>query len=270
MDRSAYREQDDGEGADQPEAYWRRRAITLALGLGLIGIMAWGFSGGGAKSTSSGGPGVLPATALGTAIPGLTAPTPAPTSTPTVTPARAVSGSAGASGASGSAGASGASGPASALTPTASASRLRPKARPYGMASAQALTVEPGGRCAPGSVVLSLFTDRTSYGSSQFPRFDVYAVSTSPVSCSFDPRQLQVVVLSSGRIVWDSADCAHGAARSVQLARGVPAQDLVTWNRAITLPGCQVLASSARAGTYTVQARTGTEQSPARQFKLTQ
>jgi hypothetical protein len=118
-------------------------------------------------------------------------------------------------------------------------------------------------------VVLSLFTDRSSYGPGQFPRFDVYAVSTSSGSCAFNPGQLQVVVLSAGRIVWDSADCGHGAGRSVELSRGVPAQDAMTWNRAITLPGCQVLASAAHAGSYTVQARTATVESPARTFKIT-
>jgi hypothetical protein len=118
-------------------------------------------------------------------------------------------------------------------------------------------------------VVLSLFSDRSSYGPSQFPRFDVYAVSTSPGSCAFDPGQLQVVVLSAGRIVWDSADCAHGSGRTAELTRGVPTRDGVVWNRAITLPGCQVLAPFARPGSYTVQARTATVESPARAFKLT-
>jgi hypothetical protein len=118
-------------------------------------------------------------------------------------------------------------------------------------------------------VVLSLFSDRSSYGPAQYPRFEVYAVSTSSGSCAFDPGQLQVVVLSSGRIVWDSADCGQGSGRVAELTRGVPAQDSVTWDRAITLPGCQILAPSARAGSYTVQARTATVESPARYFRLT-
>jgi hypothetical protein len=118
-------------------------------------------------------------------------------------------------------------------------------------------------------VVLSLFSDRSSYGPAQYPRFNVYAVSTSSATCTFDPGQLQVEVMSAGRIVWDSSDCAHGGGRVVQLTRGVPVQDAVTWDRAVTLPGCQVLATAARGGSYTVQARTATVTSPVRWFKLT-
>ncbi len=116
--------------------------------------------------------------------------------------------------------------------------------------------------------MLSLFTDRSSYGPGQLPLFQIYAVSTTGASCSFNPAQLQVQVMASGRIVWDSADCARNAGRTVQLARGVPAQASITWNRSITLPGCQVLAPAARAGGYTVQARTATVQSPVRTFRL--
>src|SRR5579859_4348287 len=65
MGRNEYRDDEDGDDAAAPDAYWRRRAITLALGLGLLGILAWGFSGGGSKSITP-----LPATALATAVPG--------------------------------------------------------------------------------------------------------------------------------------------------------------------------------------------------------
>jgi hypothetical protein len=117
--------------------------------------------------------------------------------------------------------------------------------------------------------VLSLFTDRSSYSRGQYPQFQVYAVSTYAGSCEFNPGQLQVNVMSEGRIIWDSADCARGSdAHVAQLARGVPAQDALVWNRAITLPGCEVLAANARNGEYQVQARTSTVTSPIRTFKL--
>jgi hypothetical protein len=272
MDRNAYRDDDDGgEGAGQPDAYWRRRAITLALGLGLLGVLAWGFSGGGGKPAQTSSSGTLSATALGTAVPGLPGLSSATSSgTSGGTPAGTPTGSP-------AAGAAVSPSPAS-LVLSPSASRLRTMPSPSPSPSARQSPAPapgagpgaaPGGRCAPGAVVLSLFSDRYSYGPSQFPRFDVYAVSTSSGSCAFDPGQLQVVVLSAGRIVWDSADCARGAGRIAELTRGVPAQDAVVWNRAITLPGCQVLAPFARLGSYSVQARTATVQSPARAFKLT-
>jgi hypothetical protein len=254
MDRNAYRDNDGGEGADQPDAYWRRRVITLALGLGLLGILAWGLSGGGDKPGQSNSTSVLPVAALGTAIPGLL-------------------GNRSSTGTSGSADIPGVSpGPSARISPSASPAASRSSAdgaqarsSPSPLAAAAGAN---GDRCAPGAVVLSLFTDRASYGPDQFPRFQVYAVSTSSGSCAFDPGQLQVVVLSSGRIVWDSADCNRGGGRTVELTRGIPAQASVTWNRAITLPGCQVLASSAHAGSYTVQAKSATVESPARTISL--
>ena len=52
------------------------------------------------------------------------------------------------------------------------------------------------------------------------------------------------------------------------LSRGVPAQESVTWNRSMTLPGCVTLASAAPSGIYQVQARTAAVDSPVRTFKL--
>ena len=45
MDRNAYR--DDNDTGPSPDAYWRRRVITLVAGLTLLGLLAWAFSGGG-------------------------------------------------------------------------------------------------------------------------------------------------------------------------------------------------------------------------------
>jgi hypothetical protein len=118
--------------------------------------------------------------------------------------------------------------------------------------------------------VLSLFTSRPSYGRGEFPEFDVYAVSTEAGHCALPigPGKLDVVVMSAGRVVWDSADCARGQpGRVAELSRGVPAQESITWNRAVTLPGCVTLAS-ARPGTYQVQARSGAVSSPVRTFRL--
>ena len=120
-------------------------------------------------------------------------------------------------------------------------------------------------------MVLSLFTSRTSYKAGQLPAFEVYAVSTASRACSFDvsPAKLHVLVMSSGRVIWDSADCTRGEPHRVaELSRGVPAHGSVTWNRTISLPGCVTLASSARPGNYQVQARDATVASPVRTFKL--
>ncbi len=105
--------------------------------------------------------------------------------------------------------------------------------------------------------MLSLFSSRSEYYGGQDPEFEIYAVSTGARPCFFDvgPAKLHLVVMLAGRISWDSADCNRGNPnRTAELSRGVPAQELVTWNRTITLPGCVALASSALPGSYQVQA----------------
>jgi hypothetical protein len=272
MDRNAYRDDND---TDQPDAYWRRRVITLVAGLSLLGLLAWAFSGGGGKPAStapknSQASGILPAAAYSGA----------PTS-----PSPSVGGSGSGSG-------SGRAGPAASLpfpsvTPSSgagqagsatTAGKSAASSRAAGQAGAGNVApaaasggVEPGGGCSPGAVVLSLFSSRPDYYAGQYPVFNIYAVSTASRACSFDvsPARLHVVVVSSGRVIWDSADCTRGEPnRVVELSRGVPAQESVTWNRTISLPGCVTLASAARPGTYQVQARDATVGSPVRTFRL--
>jgi hypothetical protein len=96
-------------------------------------------------------------------------------------------------------------------------------------------------------------------------------VSTASRACIFNlsPAELHVLVSSSGRVIWDSADCTRGRPNKVaELRRGVPAQESLSWNRTISLPGCVTVASSARPGTYQVQARDASVTSPVRTFKL--
>jgi hypothetical protein len=131
--------------------------------------------------------------------------------------------------------------------------------------------VEPGGGCAPNAIVLSLFTSKTSYHAGQYPVFEVYAVSTASRACTFNlsPAKLHVLVSSSGRVIWDSADCTRGQPnKRAELRRGGPAQESLSWNRTISLPGCVTVASSTRPGTYQVQARDASVASPVRSFKL--
>jgi hypothetical protein len=264
MDRNAYSDDSD---TGQPDAYWRRRVITLCAGLTLLGLLAWAFSGGGKPAStapkSSQATGVLPAAAYSSPA---TSPSPGADASasaepvaslpfPSVTPSVRTSPPGTGPSASGKSA-------ARAAAAGAGAGNVTPGA---------AGGVEPGGGCAPGTVVLSLFTSRTSYYAGQYPAFEVYAVSTASRACSFDvsPAKLHVLVMSSGRVIWDSADCTRGQPNRVaQLRRGVPAQGAVTWDRTISLPGCVTLASSARPGTYQVQARDANVASPVRTFRL--
>ncbi|MGD0606805.1 MAG: hypothetical protein ABSA53_24855 [Streptosporangiaceae bacterium] len=259
MNLNAYSDEDDD--TERPDSYWRRRVIALAAGLGLAGLLGWAFSGGGKPVTpaprTSQAAGLRPAVAY---------------SGPPSSPAGATSpaGPAAPGAVTGRSPVSGLPSPRSeGGQPTASASAS-------GQAGAAGTTGAAGaagtaGGCSPQAVVLSLFTSRAEYYGGQDPEFDLYAVSTASGDCPFDTGQkkLQVVVMSSGRIIWDSADCARGGgSRVAELRRGVPAQETVSWNRTISLPGCVTLASGARPGTYQVQARTATVASPVLTFKL--
>jgi hypothetical protein len=280
MDRNAYRDDND---TDQPDAYWRRRVITLVAGLALLGVLAWAFSGSGGKTprpvakASSPGTTITPEAAYGSA-----------SSTPPflASPSASAGGAAGALGGGLSGQAAGLPRPAvgsGAGTGSSQASGKRgtgktPGSRPATKAATKApasvpsqASVLPGGGCAPSAVVLSLFTSRPEYSGKQDPQFSIYAVSTASQACTFavSPGKLQVIVMSAGRIIWDSTDCAKGlSTQSQKLKRGVPVQESVTWNRSVSLPGCVTLASSARVGTYQVQARSGGVSSPVRTFKL--
>jgi hypothetical protein len=260
MVRIAERDETD---TDQGEAYWRRRVVTLVAGVGLLALVVWAFTGGSGKppvaaASHSPAPGLRPAAYRSTSA------SPSPGARPTVSGLASPGASglprapqASASGAAADRGAT--SGPSGSAQPTAGV-------------AASVLTPGPGGRCAPGAVVLSVFSSKPSYAAGQNPQFSVYAVSVAAGTCTFDfaPSKLYVDVMSSGRVIWDSADCARGGqTRIVKLTRGVPVQESIIWNRAITLPGCVTLASSARPGTYQAQAWSASIASAVRNFKLT-
>jgi hypothetical protein len=220
--------------------------MALIAGLGLIGLLAWAFAGGGGKPPTS------PAGSSRTYHP---------------VSAAAASGS---TAASHRATASASARPLGSGLPSPSAS---PAASPGASASAglEDGQLTPTGFCAPGTVVLSVFSTKPSYSSGQDPKFAVYAVSTAAGICTFDlgPGKLHLEVMSSGRIIWDSGDCARSDSTWIaQLRRGVPVLESITWNRTITLPGCVTLASSARAGAYQAQAWTASVSSTVLSFRL--
>ena len=264
MNGTSYRDDTD---TDQPETYWRRRAITLTGGLVLLGLLAWAFSDGGGK----------PGHPAAASSPAATTPGAQYQSGPPLQPSASAGASAPADAtANASAGADAAvpglprAGISGLPAAAASAATATAKAG-AGLAPASSDPAPSGGDCSPGSVVLSLFSTRPSYSAHEFPEFDIYAVSTAPGTCTVNlgPGQLHLTVMSAGRVIWDSSDCSRGGNQDDQLSRGVPVQTSVTWNRAITLPGCIMLAASARPGSYQAQVRTSAVASQIRTFKLT-
>ncbi len=257
MDPNAYR---DEASADQPDAYRRRRAVALVAGLCLLGLLVWAFAGGGGK----------PATppAGGTQTYRLV-PAAASRSAAASSPAGAGAATAGAAAAG--AATTGAAGPGASGLPSAPATQAGREAGHVIPAESPGAGQDAGGPCPAGTVVLSVFSSRPSYSGGQHPRFSVYAVSTAALPCTFDlgPGTVHLEVMSSGRIIWDSGDCARSADTWVaRLSRGVPALESITWNRTVTLPGCVTLASSTRAGTYQAQALTASVSSAVLSFRL--
>ena len=259
MDRNTYRDDDD---LDEPATYWWRRAVTLVAGLGVLGLVAWALSSGGGKPPGT--PRTTPDSGSMSAAAYPSGPAPLATSSASVDANVPGLTSPGISGLP-SAAASGSSSPA-AKKPAAN-----DKSSGTGSAAAPGTSFQRGGRCPSDAIVLSLFGSQSSYRSGQDPKFNLDAVSTAPGMCTFDlsPAQLHLVVMSSGRVIWDSADCARGGqTQQDKLTRGVPVQASFAWDRTITLPGCVTLASSARVGTYTAQVRAGAVASGALTFRL--
>ena len=186
-------------------SYWHRRAVTLAAGLSVLGLLAWIFSGGGKPAPGNSRASGLPAAAHRSA-PGL----------PSARTGRTVPG---------------------ATSPSSwSPSGAVP------VREDTALLARWCSACSAGRVIQP----------PQDPQFEVYAVSTEvPGTCTFDlgPGKLHLMVMTAGRIIWDSADCARSKATWViRLRRGVPAQEPFAWNRTVTLPGCVKLASVGAPG----------------------
>jgi len=246
--------------------------MSLIAGLGLIGLLAWAFAGGGGKPASPptgssrtyhlapAGAATRSAPALGSTGLG----SPALGSPALGSPALGSGASRGATGFSASGGRLATGLPSPSATPFGSPGGSAP-------AGHEAGPLTPAGLCAPGTVVLSVFSTRPSYAGGQDPKFAVYAVSTAAGVCTFDlgPRALHLEVMSSGRVIWDSGDCARsGRTWSARLSRGIPVLESITWNRTITLPGCVTLASSARAGTYQAQASTAAVTSAVLSFRI--
>jgi hypothetical protein len=133
----------------------------------------------------------------------------------------------------------------------------------------------PGPRCAPGSIVLSLFTSEPAYSAGQHPRFDIYAVSTSSSGCEmpFGPSSTRVVVTHDGQVVWDSAACTesgHAAAQAdaVRFSEGVPQEVTLSWDRASSSQGCAGSLTRGESGTFDAVAMADGIASKVHSFKL--
>ncbi len=234
-----------------PAACWRRRFLILGGGIAVLALLAVQFASArpdSAAANSSIAPALardnLPPAAYGKAWPG-----PSPTPRPgAASPAVRVTGTA---------------------SPRATASRTRTSdtQRPGASASATATARQ----CAPGGIVLSLFTSQASYRPGERPRFDVYGVSTAPGTClmAFGAGSVRVIVTSHGQVVWDSAACKPAPAPEILFQTGVPQLLTISWNRAAAAPaGCAGSLPPGASGTFQAVATGAGQHSSARAFTL--
>lgn len=248
----------------EPDVYWRRRLFALAGGLAVLGVLAWAVGGAtthqAAATASLNSPAPQPGGASPTAFAAGSPPSPSALSTsPSASPSPSAS--------SGSPGTSPSPSP-SASSPHAGAGA---HAR-HATATAAARKHSTGSGCPAADVVITLTENSNSYAPGARPQFGVNVVSTDSRTCTLNTgtRYLSVVVRSGGVRVWDSADCAGRAGTSAvtKLARGVPLQRHITWDRLLSSPGCKLARTAARPGTYTVSVSDGGSHSRTLAFVL--
>ena len=235
--------------AVQPEpsaTYWRRRFITLAVGLAVLGAASWGLSQAlrvhpaGKSST-----GALRGSGKGTAP-------------------RAGNPAAGGSQHRG-AGSQGGTGPGGSHGRSGPGTVTRPGAAPKPTATTSGFAGFKPAFCSWHAIVLSLSASQVHFGSGQQPAFSLSVVSTQPTDCSFNvgSGHLAVVIKEGPARIWSSSDCVNGTGSLVTaLRRGVPTVVSVDWNRRTSSPGCSGPARVVPAGTYTAYAVEGSIVSP--------
>lgn len=237
--------------------YWRRRFITLVIGLAVFAVIAWALSG-----------------ALGTGA--ATART--GSATGSAAGHHGNSGIAAGSGAAAAGGSGVAAAGGNATTAPAKATEAPAKASTAPAKAVSDPSAAPSGRthgklalCAPKEVVLSLQTSHASFGPHTQPQFQVNVVSTSAATCRFNvgTQHIKLIIRSGRARIWNSADCASEPGSLVtDLHRGIPTALPISWNRQKSTPGCTKAKSLVPAGTYSATAIDSTLASNTEKIRL--
>jgi len=221
----------DQQRAPQPDVFWRRSVVALAIGMAILGLLAWavsGWSAGTARLTSG---------RRGQAA-GPKTPSAAPAAPPFTGPSRAV--------ATASATASGAgalAAPSHSATPKHGASPTRKTVT----------TAHTGDACPVSDVVISLIAAQYSYGTGVVPQFDISVVSTvrgraplmvgaKHVAASDQIRSRPGVGLVRLHV--------GGRLPGQQAGRGVPYMLHISWNRKTSVPRCRLAATDGHPGEW--------------------
>jgi hypothetical protein len=242
--------------------YWRRRFITLVIGLAVFAVIAWALSGSLGTGAATARTGSASSAAGHHGNSGIAA--------GSGTAATAGSGGA-APGGSGVAAAGGNATKAPATEAPAKATKAPAKAVSHPSAASSGRRQGKPPLCAPKEVVLSLQTSHASFGKHTVPQFQVNVVSTSAATCRFNvgARHIKLVIKAGQARIWNSADCASEPASLVtDLHRGIPTALPISWNRQKSTPGCTKAKSLVPAGTYSATAIDGTLASNTERIRL--
>jgi hypothetical protein len=239
---------------DEDRAYWRRRFFILCGGVAALGVCAWLFPGAHQPSARTAAATrasmaalaerqALPSAAYGNAW---SAPKPTAAATPKESPA--------------------VSAPARAKLANAD-KKVSTARHPSPVTSASGAA----GACAPADIVFSLFTSQSSYAKGEWPKFSVYAVSTSSAACTmqYGTDSVEVVVTRQGHVVWDSAACKASAAKPLRFTLGVPQVLTMAWDPKAAEPaGCAGTLPAGVSGTFDAVAMSHGQSSPVHPFTL--
>jgi hypothetical protein len=237
----------------QAAVYWRRRFVALLIGLAVLALVAWAFSG------AVGGSGAPAGASDGSAQSG--AGQQANGGAGQAGAGQAGTGQAGAGQAGTGHGGTGHSGAGHGGTGgTGSTASHKAGAGAASDRHGKRTRVSRPRPCPSGDVVLSLFTSQENYTVGQMPQFDVNVVATADQTCTFNvgARHVALIIRAGSVRVWGSADCVQGAGNLVSdLQRGVPTVLPISWNRQASSPGCPNTSSQMRAGTYSAAVADG-------------
>ena len=200
-----------------PSVYWVRRALLAVAAVVILVLLSRVMGGGDQKPTAASAPADTPSPSTTFSMP---AESTGPPGTLTTTP-------------------SGSASPSSSSTP----SRTRP--------------TKDDGRCTTGSVLVSVAPSarRVSTGRPLNVQVSLSTPRADGCAAAVDPARLLVTVTSGKDRIWTTAHCGKAIPRAtLALAAGKPSTTMVTWDGRRSAANCPANQSTARPGTYVVQA----------------
>ena len=230
----------------QAAVYWRRRCVALLIGLAVLALVAWAFSG------AVGGSGAPAGASGGSAQSGTGQQSHGGTGHGGTGQGGTGQGGAGQAGTGHGGNGHAGTGRGGTGGTASTASRNAGSGAAAGRHGKRGAAARPR-PCPSGDVVLSLSTSQENYTAGQLPQFNVNVVATAAQTCTFNvgARHVALVIRAGSARVWSSADCVQGAGDLVSdLQRGVPTVLPISWNRQASSPGCPNSSAQMRAGTY--------------------